>query len=142
MRRQGEIRDQKSSQPEGQEVSGEDRFDLFGKTDASKGFALAVAGKYERPKHFFLFACKSLKVQKIAQSEIFTCRRAGGFRRTSLSFVRKEQLQVKFAKSEWQKFCSICSVCSERTVAREVRKIRTLEVLFGLFGVLVCWGSK
>ena len=47
---------------EGQEVSGEHRFLLFGKTDASEGFALAVAGKSERPNNFFIFVCKSLKM--------------------------------------------------------------------------------
>jgi len=134
MRRLGEIRDKKSSHAEGQEVSGEDRFDLFGKTDASERCTLAVAGNCLRPKHFLLFVCKSLKVQNISRSEIFTLRRAGGFRRTSLSFVRKEQSQVKFGKSEKGK---VCSICSERTVASEVRKIGKAEVLFCLFGVLV-----
>jgi hypothetical protein len=55
MRRQGEIRGKACSHAEGQEISGEHRFDLFGKTDASKRCALAVSGKYERPKHFFSF---------------------------------------------------------------------------------------
>ncbi len=36
MRRQEEIRDKKSSLSEGQEVLGEYRFDLFGKTGASE----------------------------------------------------------------------------------------------------------
>ena len=88
MRRQGEIRDQKSSCSEGQEVSGEHRFPLFGKTDVSDRFALAVAGKSKRPNHFLLFVCKYLKVQKIVQVDIFTLRRAGGFKKESRENVR------------------------------------------------------
>jgi hypothetical protein len=48
MRRQGEIHDQSCSHAEGQEVSGEHRFQLFGKTNAIEGFALDLAGRYER----------------------------------------------------------------------------------------------
>jgi hypothetical protein len=40
---------------------------------------------------FFLFMCKSLKLQNISQSEIFTLRRAGGFSRASLPSVRKDR---------------------------------------------------
>jgi hypothetical protein len=48
----------------------------------------------------------------------------------SVRSVRKGQAQVKFAKLERRK---ICSICSERTVAGENRKIRVAEVLFYLF---------
>jgi hypothetical protein len=45
VRRQKEFRGKRSSHAEGQEVSGEHRFLLFGKTDAIEGFVFAVAGK-------------------------------------------------------------------------------------------------
>jgi len=83
---------------------------LFGKTDASEGFALAVAGKYERPKHFFSFF---LQV-----------------------FESAEHLAVRdLHPPKGRRFSeNIASICSERTVASEVRKIRKAESLFCLFG--------
>ncbi len=136
MRKLGEIHEQDCSLSEGQEVSGEYRFDLFGKTDASEGFALAVTGKSKRPKHFLLFVYKSLKVQNISQSEIFMLRRAGGFRRTSLSFRSERTVASEVQKSSERRTGKVCSICSERTIlyASEVRKIRMAESLFCLFG--------
>jgi hypothetical protein len=61
MRRQGEKCGQVYLPSEGQEVSGKDRFDLFGKTDASEEDALAVSGNCLRSKHFFLFCLQVLE---------------------------------------------------------------------------------
>ncbi len=99
MRRQGEIRDKKSSHAEGQEVSGEHRFDLFGKTDASEGFALAVAGKSKRPKHFSSFC-----LQVFESAEHLAIR--------NLHTPKGRRFQE-----------NIASICSERTVSSEVRKL-------------------
>ena len=110
MRRQEEIRGQASSKAEGQEVSEEDRFGMFGKTDASEGFALAVAGKSKRPKTFFLFC---LQV-----------------------FESAEHLAIKnLHPPKGRRFQEdIAFICSERTVASEVWKIRKRKSLFDLFG--------
>jgi hypothetical protein len=113
MRRQGEIRDQKSSHAEGQEVSGEDRFGMFGKTDASEEDALAVAGKFKRPNHFFSFY-----LQVVESAEYLAVR--------NLHTPKGRRFQENTA-----------SICSERTGASEVQKIRMAEDLFCLFGVLV-----
>ena len=109
MRRQGERRGQACSHAEGQEVSGEHRFDLFGKTDAIEGYALAVAGKFKHPKHFFSFC---LQVLDSAENS--------AVRNLHMPKGRRFQENIAF-------------ICSERTVASEVRKIRVAEVLFYLF---------
>jgi hypothetical protein len=137
MRRQGERRGQASSLSEGQEVSEEYRFDLFGKTDASEEDALAVAGKSKRPNHFFSFCLQVLECAENSAIRNLHPPKGRRFQEDIALICSERPAQAKFRKSERRKVYSICSVCSERTVASGVRKIRGLEVLFYLFGVLV-----
>ncbi len=113
MRRQGEIRGQACLHSEGQEVSGEDRFDLFGKTDASEDVSRSLSLASLSAQNIFSFC-----LQVLENVEYLAIR--------NLHSPKGRRFQE-----------NIALICSERTVASEVRKIRMAEDLFCLFGVLV-----
>jgi hypothetical protein len=123
MRRQGEIRDQKSSPSEGQEVSGEHRFQLFGKTEASERYALAVAGKYERPKYFSSFCLQVLESAESSAIRNLHTPEGRRFQENIASICSERPAQAKFGKLEWRKVYSVCSLCSERPAQAKFRKL-------------------